>query len=46
MKTFYLVATLVGYAAANSLVIQETIEAGNILLWTKPLETMVAVDTR
>lgn len=43
MKTFYLVATVAGYAAANFLVVLESIQAGNILLWTKPLETMNAM---
>lgn len=43
MKAFYPVATVVGYAAANFLVVLESIQAGNILLWTKPLETMNAM---
>ena len=40
MKAFYLVATIVGYAATNALMAVESVQTGNILLWTQPLETM------
>ncbi len=40
MKTFYLVATIVGYATVNALMAVESVQRGNVLLWTKPLETM------
>ena len=43
MKTFYLISAVVGYAAANTLVVLESVQAGNILLWTKPLDTMSAM---
>ena len=43
MKTFYLVAAIVGYAAANSLVVLESVQTGNILLWTHPLQTMAGM---
>ncbi len=39
MKTFYIAAAIAGYAGANSLVLLESVQEGNILLWTKPLET-------
>ena len=43
MKAFYLVAAIGGYAAANFLVVLESIQAGNILLWTRLLDTMSAM---
>ncbi|NNG15686.1 MAG: DUF2834 domain-containing protein [Gemmatimonadales bacterium] len=43
MSAFYLVAAIVGYIAANGLVMVESIESGNVLLWTKPLDTMRAM---
>ena len=39
MKTFYIVAAIAGYAAVNSLMLLESVQEGNILLWTKPLES-------
>ena len=43
MKTFYLVAAIVGYAAVNALMAVESVQTGNILLWTQPLESMRGV---
>ncbi len=43
MKTFYIVAAIAGYAGANSLVLLESVQEGNILLWTKPLETAAGI---
>ena len=35
MKAFYRVGTIVGYAAVNALMAVESVQSGNVLLWTK-----------
>ena len=43
MKRLYLVLTVIGYIAANWFVVLVSIETGNVLLWTRPLETMAGM---
>jgi hypothetical protein len=40
LKRLYAVLAAVGYISANWFVLQESIDTGNVLLWTRPLETM------
>lgn len=40
MKKIYLLLAVIGYLAANSLMLLESYENNNILLWTKPAETI------
>ena len=40
MKNFYLIATVLGFAAPNVFVAKESFETGNILLWLDPSRTM------
>lgn len=39
MKTLYLVLAIIGFAAPNYLVLLESIEHGNVLLYTDPAST-------
>jgi hypothetical protein len=43
MKRLYSVLTVIGYIAPNWLVLLISIDTGNILLWTRPLETMAGM---
>ena len=40
MKAFYMLAAVAGSVAANALVVVESVQTGNVLLWTNPLATM------
>jgi len=40
MKNIYAVLTIVGFIAPNILVLHESVETGNILLWLDPKATM------
>ena len=43
MKRLYAALSVLGYIAANWFVLAVSIETGNILLWTRPLETMAGM---
>ena len=43
MRKIYLLLAVVGFLVPNALVLLEMIENHNILLWTKPEETMIAL---
>ena len=43
MKRLYAVLTPIGYIASNWFVVLVSIETGNVLLWTKPRETMAGM---
>ena len=43
MRKLYLILAVLGYLAPNLLMLLETIENKNILLWTKPSETITAL---
>ena len=43
MKPLYAALTAVGYVAANWFVVLVSIGPGNVLLWTKPAETMAGM---
>lgn len=43
MKKLYLILTVIGFLAPNILVVQESLESGNFLLYTYPLDTMTAM---
>lgn len=43
MKKIYLLLSVLGYACANLLVLLESFENKNILLWTKPDETIAGL---
>jgi hypothetical protein len=43
MKKLYLACSIAGYLAANLLVLLESIENHNILLWTRPSETIAGL---
>ena len=43
MKRLYAVLSLLGYVASNWFVVLVSIRTGNVLLWTKPLETMAGM---
>ena len=43
MRKVYLILAIIGYLAPNVLTLLETIENKNILLWTKPDETITAL---
>ena len=43
LKRLYAVLTVVGYISANWFVLQVSIDTGNVLLWTRPLETMAGM---
>ncbi|MCP4441575.1 MAG: DUF2834 domain-containing protein [Aureispira sp.] len=43
MKTVYLILTILGIIAPNVLVIQESIESGNIMLWLHLNDTFQAM---
>jgi hypothetical protein len=43
MKKVYLILAIVGFVAPNILVVQESIESGNILLYRYPLATFQAM---
>jgi hypothetical protein len=43
MKRLYATLTVIGYLAPNWLVVLVSIDTGNILLWTRPLETMAGM---
>ena len=43
MKNRYLILSIIGFILPNYFSIKESIEAQNILLWTKPLETFNAM---
>lgn len=40
MKNVYLMLTIVGFIYPNFYVLQESIESGNVLLWTDPSSTL------
>jgi hypothetical protein len=43
MKRLYAVLTVIGYIAANWFVVLVSVRTGNLLLWTKPRETMAGM---
>jgi hypothetical protein len=43
MKPLYTALAVVGYLAANWFVLLVSIDTGNLLLWTRPLETMAGM---
>lgn len=43
MRTFYLILAILGFLAPSFLVLLESVENHNILLWTKPTETFDAL---
>jgi hypothetical protein len=43
LKRLYAVLSVVGYISANWFVLQVSIDTGNVLLWTRPLETMAGM---
>ena len=43
MKRLYAVLSVIGYIASNWFVVLVSIESGNVLLWTRPLETMAGM---
>ena len=43
MRKIYLVLAIIGYLAPNLLMLLETIENKNFLLWTKPNETITSL---
>jgi hypothetical protein len=43
MKRLYAALSVVGYLAPNWFVVQVSIKTGNVLLWTKPRETIAGM---
>ncbi|HET9465517.1 MAG TPA: DUF2834 domain-containing protein [Gemmatimonadales bacterium] len=43
MKPLYAALSVIGYIASNWFVVAVSLETGNILLWTRPLETMAGM---
>jgi len=43
MKRLYLLLAVIGYLASNWFVLLVSIDTGNVLLWTRPLETMAGM---
>lgn len=43
MKRLYAVLSVIGYIASNWFVVLVSSESGNVLLWTRPLETMAGM---
>ena len=43
MKKLYLLLAIIGYIVPNALMLIESVENKNILLWTKPDETVTAL---
>ncbi len=43
MKRIYLILTILGFIAPNIFVTKVSVETGNILLWTKPAETIAGM---
>jgi hypothetical protein len=43
MKRLYAILSVIGYIATNWLVVLVSVETGNVLLWTRPLETMAGM---
>jgi hypothetical protein len=43
LKRLYTSLVVVGYVSANWFVLQVSIDTGNVLLWTHPLETMAGM---
>jgi Terpene cyclase DEP1 len=43
LKRVYAGLAVVGYLSANWFVLQVSIDTGNVLLWTRPLETMAGM---
>lgn len=43
MKRLYLILAVVGYLASNWFVVLISVDTGNLLLWTRPLETMAGM---
>ena len=43
MRKIYLILAIIGYAAPNLLMLLESFENKNILLWTKPMDTIAAL---
>lgn len=43
MKRLYAALTVIGYIAANWFVVLVSIRSGNLLLWTRPVETMAGM---
>ena len=43
MKRLYLALTVIGYLASNWFVALVSLRTGNLLLWTRPLETMAGM---
>lgn len=43
MKRLYLALTVIGYLASNWFVVLVSARTGNLLLWTRPLETMAGM---
>jgi hypothetical protein len=43
LRRLYGVLAAVGYISANWFVLQVSIDTGNVLLWTRPLETMAGM---
>jgi Terpene cyclase DEP1 len=43
LKRLYTVLAVVGYLSPNWVVLQVSIDTGNMLLWTRPLETMAGM---
>src|SRR5215210_4886457 len=43
LKRLYAVLSVAGYVSANWFVLRVSIDTGNVLLWTRPLETMTGM---
>ena len=43
LKRLYIALAVVGYISANWFVLQVSIDTGNLLLWTRPLQTMAGM---
>ena len=43
VKRLYAFLSVIGYIASNWFVVLVSIESGNLLLWTRPLETMAGM---
>ena len=43
MKSLYAILAVIGYVAPNWLVLLVSIDTGNVLLWTRPTDTMAGM---
>ena len=43
MKRLYVTLAVLGYLASNWFVLLVSVDTGNVLLWTRPLETMAGM---